>query len=199
MSLAMCLLSGPTKLSLQLGPGTLAMNHTEPAAPILVHLDALYNLATWLARDATEAHGLVQATVRRALHMRLASHPGTNLNVRLLTIMWEIYCQQHTVHPDGAGPNPVGQAPAEKRGLWRTLSRVDLDAALRQLPEAQRATVILSDMEGYGPEEVAVILGWTRDRVQAALLHARRLLSDVLQARLTATQEWPATEGEDSR
>jgi DNA-directed RNA polymerase specialized sigma24 family protein len=76
---------------------------------------------------------------------------------------------------------------------------VDLDAALRQLPEAQRATVILSDMEGYGPEEVAVILGWTRDRVQAALLHARRLLSDVLQARLTATQEWPATEGEDSR
>ena len=175
------------------------MNHTERTATILVHLDALHNFAMWLARDATEAHALAQATVRRALHMMLEPVPGTKPGIRLLTIMWETYCQQHAMHPDGAGPNPAGQVPAEKRGLLRTLSRVELDAALRQLPEALRATVLLSDMEGYASEEVAEILGWTRDRVHAALMHARRLLSDVLQARLTSTQVWPATEGEDSR
>jgi RNA polymerase sigma-70 factor (ECF subfamily) len=175
------------------------MNHTERTAAILVHLDALYNFAMWLARDATEAHALVQATVRRALHVTLEAFPGTKLRVRLLTILWETYCQQHAMHPDGAGPNPAGQVPAEKRGLWRTLSRVELDAALRQLPEALRATVILSEMEGYASEEVALILGWTSDRVQATLMHARRLLSDVLQAHLTSTQVRPATEGEDSR
>jgi RNA polymerase sigma factor (sigma-70 family) len=187
------------QLSSELGPGTLAMNHTERAATILVHLDALYNLAMWLTRDATEAQALVQATLRQALHMTLESVPGTKLRLRLLTIMWETYARQHATHSDGSGPNPGGQVSAEKRSLLRTLSRGDVDAALRQLPEALRVTVILRDMEGYALEEVAVILGWTRDRVHTTLMQARRLLSDVLQARLISTQVWPAAEDEDSR
>jgi RNA polymerase sigma-70 factor (ECF subfamily) len=175
------------------------MPHTEHAAALLAHLDALYNLAMWLTRDAREAQALVQVTLRQALSMALDSIPGTKLRVRLLTVMWEIYRRQHTVPPDGFGPEAAEQAPSEKRSLLRTLSRADLDAALRQLPDALRATVILSDMEGYAVEEVAAILGSTRERVQTALMQARRLLSQVLQSRLTSAQAWPAAEGEDSR
>jgi DNA-directed RNA polymerase specialized sigma24 family protein len=175
------------------------MNHTERAATVLVHLDALYNFATWLTRDATEAHALVQATFRQALQMTLESCPGPTLRLRLLTIMWERYGRQHAMHPDGSDPKPTGKLPLEKRSLLRTLSKEDLDAALRQIPEALRATVILNDMEGYTLEEVAMILGGTKEGVQIALLQARRLLSDLLQARLAAIQVWPAAEGEGSR
>jgi DNA-directed RNA polymerase specialized sigma24 family protein len=175
------------------------MNHTERTATILVHLDALYNLARWLIPEATEAQALVRATLRQALGMAIEPHAGTKLRVRLLAIMWEIYGRQHATHPDGFGPDLTEPAPVARRTLLRTLSKADLDAALRQLPEALRATVVLCDMEGYALEEGAVILGWTRDRMQTALMQARRLLSYVLQARLASTEKWPAAEGEDSR
>lgn len=175
------------------------MNHTERTATILVHLDALYNLAMWLTYDATDAQALVRATLRQALDLALESIPGTKLRVRLLTIMWESYCRHHATPADGAGPIPLGQVPSGKRSLLRTLSRVDLDAAVRQLPPTLRATLILSDMEGHSCQEVAVILGWTRDQVQTGLVQARRQLSDGLQARLTSTPAWPAAEDEDSQ
>ena len=175
------------------------MTHTERVAALLVHLDALYNLAIWVTCDTRDAESLVRATLRQALSTALEPFPGTKLRVHLLTVMWETYCRHHSVHPDGLGPESGEQALLEKRSLLRTLSRADLDAALRQLPEALRATVILSDMEGYPGEDVAAILGTTKERVQTALMQARRLLSQVLQSRLTSTQVWPAAEGEDSR
>jgi RNA polymerase sigma-70 factor (ECF subfamily) len=175
------------------------MTLMKRAAIVLTHLDALYNLATWLTHDAAEAQALVQATLRQALQMPLKPFPGTKLRLRLLTIMWESYGRQRVANPDGHPPDAGEQASLEKRSLLRTLPRVDLDAALRQLPEGLRATVVLHDMEGYAFEEVAAILGWTRDQVQIALMQARRLLSHGLQARLMSTQVWPAVEGEDSR
>ncbi len=175
------------------------MTHTERVAALLVHLDALYNLAMWVTCDTRDAESLVRATLRQALSTALAPFPGTKQRVHLLTVMWETYCRHHSVHPDGLGQESGEQALPEKRSLLRTISRADLDAALRQLPEALRATVILSDMEGYPGEDVAAILGTTKERVQTALMQARRLLSQVLQSRLTSTQVWPAAEGEDSR
>jgi RNA polymerase sigma-70 factor (ECF subfamily) len=173
------------------------MPHTELVAAVLVHLDALYNLAMWLTRDSAEAQALVQTTLRQALQMTPGAVPGTKLRVRLLTLMWATYCRQQAMYPDGVGPDAAKPVPVEKRGLLHTLSRAALDAAVRQLPEALRATVILSDMEGHTLEEVAAILGWTREQVQTALMQARRLLSQVLQVRLTSTQAWPAVEGKD--
>jgi DNA-directed RNA polymerase specialized sigma24 family protein len=45
------------------------MTQTELTAAIASHLDALHNLAAWLARDAVDAQALVQATCRQALRM----------------------------------------------------------------------------------------------------------------------------------
>jgi DNA-directed RNA polymerase specialized sigma24 family protein len=174
------------------------MTQTDLAAAIVVHLDALYNLAAWLAHDAAEASALVQATCRHALRMISQQRSGTNLRVELLSIMWEFYRQAHIPSGDGLSETVVEQAATDKRPLFYTLRRADLDAGLRQLPEALRAALILSDMEGCPVEDLATIFGWSKSNTQAVLSTARQHMDSFLRARLSATARSPAPEVKDS-
>jgi DNA-directed RNA polymerase specialized sigma24 family protein len=179
-------------------PWTRAMTQTELTAAIVVHLDALHNLAAWLAHDSAEASALVQATCRQALRIMPQQRLGTNLRVGLLTILWGLYRQTYSPSGDGLGDIAVEPVATDKRTLFYTLRRVDLDAGLRQLPEALRAALILTDMEGYALEDLATIFGWSKPSTQAVLSTARQLLDNFLQARLAATAVSPAPEGKDS-
>ena len=174
------------------------MTQMELTAAIVVHLDALHNLAAWLARDAAEAYALVQATCRQALRMTPRQRSGTNLRVELLTILWGIYGQHHDPSADGLDEKVAESVATNKRTLFYALSGTDLDAGLRQLPGALRAALILADMEGYPLEEVAAVLGWSKQRTQVVLSKARQLLDSFLQARLAATAVSPAPEAKDS-
>lgn len=188
----------PTQLPAELVPWNRAMTQTELTAAIVVHLDALHNLAAWLARDAAEAHALVQATCRQALRMMPRQQSGTNLRVELLTILWGLYRQHHDSSTDGLDEKVAEAVATNKRTLFYALSRADLDAGLRELPEALRAALILTDMEGYPLDEVVAVLGWSKQRTQVALSKARQLLNSFLQARLAATAVSPAPEAKDS-
>lgn len=168
------------------------MTQMDLAAAIVVHLDALHNLAAWLARDSAEASALVQATCRQALQTISQQHSGTNLRVGLLSIMWAVYRQAHIPSGDGLSDIVVEQVGTDKRTLFYTLHRADLDAGLRKLPEALRAALILSDMEHYPMEDLATIFGWLKPKTQACLSIARQLLDSFLQARLAATTVLPA-------
>jgi RNA polymerase sigma-70 factor (ECF subfamily) len=174
------------------------MTQTELAAAIVIHLDALHNLAAWLARDSAAASELVQATCRQALQMIPRQLSGTNLRVGLLTIMWGLYRQHHLLSGDGLSDITVEHVATDKRVLYHTLSRADLDAGLRQLPEALRAALILTDMEGYPLEDLAAIFGWSKPRTHTALATARQLLERFLQVHLTSTGVSPAPEVKDS-
>jgi len=123
---------------------------------------------------------------------------GTNLRVELLGIMWGLYRQAHIPSGDGLSGIVVEQVATDKRTLFYTLRRGDLDAGLRQLPEALRAVLILSDMENYPVEDLAIIFGWSKLNTQAFLSMARQLLDSFLQARLAATTVSPAPEVKDS-
>jgi DNA-directed RNA polymerase specialized sigma24 family protein len=173
------------------------MTQTELTTAIVVHLDVLHNLAVWLAPDSAEASALVQATCRQALRMIPQQLSGTNLRVGLLTIMWGLYRQVHTPSGDGLGEIAVEHVATDKRVLFHTLRRADLDAGLQRLPEALRAALILTDMEGYSLEDLATIFGWSKPRTQAVLSTARELLDSFLQARLAATAVSPAPEAKD--
>ena len=174
------------------------MTQTELTAAIVVHLDALHNLAAWLARDSADAEALVQATCRQALRVIPQQRSGTNLRVGLLTIMWGLHRQAHTPGADGLSEVVVEQVATDKRVLFHTLRGADLDAGLRQLPEAQRAALILTDVEGCPLEDLATIFGWSKPRAQVVLSTARQLLESFLQARLAATAVSPAPEAKDS-
>ncbi|HEX2279558.1 MAG TPA: RNA polymerase sigma factor [Candidatus Tectomicrobia bacterium] len=174
------------------------MTQTELTAAIVIHLDVLHNLAAWLTPDVVEAQALVQATCRQALRVMPQLLPGTNLRVSLLTIMWGLYRQRHGLHTDGLDDKAAIQATADKRMLFHTLSRTDLDAGLRELPEALRSALILTDVEGCALEEVAEVFGWSKPQAQVALAKARQLLDRFLQARLTTPTVLPTPEEKDS-
>jgi DNA-directed RNA polymerase specialized sigma24 family protein len=174
------------------------MTQMELTAAIVSHLDTLHNLAAWLARDAMDAQALVQATCRQALRIIPQPLPGTNLRVGLLTIMWGLYRQHHGWHADGLDDKATMQVTGDKRMLFHTLSRVDLDAGLRELPEALRSALILTDVEGCPLEEVAEVFGWSKPQAQVALAKARQFLDSFLQARLATPTVLPTPEEKDS-
>ena len=173
------------------------MTQTELAAALVLHLDALHNLAAWLARDSAAASTLVQATCRQALRAIPQELSGVHLRVGLVTIMWGLYRQDHRLSGDGLSDTAVGHVATDKRVLYHTLSRADLDAGLRQLPEALRAALILTTTEGYSLEDLAAIFGWSKPQTQIVLATARQLLDRFLHTRLTSTGVSPAPQVKD--
>lgn len=81
---------------------------------------------------------------------------------------------------DPASEAPDPEAELEARERWRRTRR-----ALDELPESQRAVVVLAKFEGLSQKEVAAALGITEGAVESRLVRALR--------RLRAAQEadWP--------
>lgn len=176
----------------------MTMNRTELEAAIVVHLDVLYNLAAWLAPDAREAQDLVHATCRQALRMVPQTLSGIQLRVGLLTILWQRHCQHRAISTDGLGEDRLEPARPERRNLFCTLSKTDLDAGLRFLPDPLRAALILTEMEGCSVGEVAEIMRWSQPQVRSALVRARHLMDHFLQVRVASSLAFPAPEAQDS-
>lgn len=180
------------------------MNQAALTTEALAYLDALYNLAAWLAGEPTAASSLVQETYRRALTKVPRNLPGTKLRVRLFTLMWEIYRQRYPLQADVPAASVQGEererekASTLRRKWLYTLPRGDVETELRQLPPVLRAALILVDVEGYPVGEVVEIFGWPKDQVQGVLSHARRTLHHQLQVRLASTLLTPPPEVEDA-
>ncbi len=71
-----------------------------------------------------------------------------------------------------------GGDPAEFTDRQLMLER--LETALGDLPERQRAAVVLFDVEGYSHREIAQILGVREGTVRSDVFHARRHLRTAL-------------------
>jgi len=117
----------------------------------------LMRYASALTRDADEGVELVEDTVREALaHPRQCSG---NIRVGLLTILHDLR------------GNPFRQmtlgAP-ETRHLAAKLTLSDLDRALGQLPEEQRAVILLIGLERLSYADAAATL-----RISASVLRSR--------------------------
>jgi RNA polymerase sigma-70 factor (ECF subfamily) len=165
-------------------------------AEALQHLDALYRLARWLARDPVEAEDLVQETYLRAIRAAHQFQPGTNLRAWLFQILRNHFLttrSRRTHEPalmdpevlEGLGATSgsaaggsgregrLGGSPDAGRGL-------DLTAALNRLPEEFRAVVLLADLEELHMEEIAQIMGCPVGTVKSRLFRARALLRGLL-------------------
>ncbi len=161
-------------------------------AEALTHLDGLYNLARWLVRDPAEAEDLVQETYLRALRGFHQFQAGTNLRAWLFQILRNTFFTQYrrrSREPEAVDPD-VLDTLASRRGAERagesssgvangTLN-ADLRAALEQLPDEQRAVVVLADIEDFTMGEVASILGCPVGTVKSRLFRARAILQERL-------------------
>jgi RNA polymerase sigma-70 factor (ECF subfamily) len=168
-----------------------AENAASFEAGVLEHLDPLFNLAMWMARDRAQAEDLVQEACLRALRFRHQFQPGTNLRAWLFQILRSVFITQYRRRSraghqvdletlEGHGANP-GASPAAGRGAGaEPFARVDIDAALEQLPEEYRTVVVLSDIEGLSMVEVAVAMGCPVGTVKSRLFRARAQLQKML-------------------
>lgn len=79
--------------------------------------------------------------------------------------------------------DPLAHETVEAAGL-----RPELEAALASIPEEYAAAVVLVDVEGYGTEDAAEILGVARGTVKSRVFRGRRLLAEVLGNRNTSAE-----------
>jgi RNA polymerase sigma-70 factor, ECF subfamily len=145
----------------------------------------LRRYARALVRNSAGADDLVQSCLVRALAKQHLWQPGTNLRSWLFTILHNqrISELRRSVREERALASallppamPFGGDPA----AWARL--FDVDRALAQLPEAQRAVVLLVGLEGVAYEEAATVLdvplGTVRSRLARARDALRRLTDD---------------------
>jgi RNA polymerase sigma-70 factor (ECF subfamily) len=113
----------------------------------------------WLLRIATNrAYDLLRARARR---------PADSLDAEL-----------YEVEPDWTSQAP----PTEHPELFATRAELSgaLEAALARLPEDQRLAIILADVQGYGYEEIAGIMGVAVGTVKSRISRGRARLRDML-------------------
>ena len=170
------------------------MNRAQTPLPAeaLSHLDALYNLARWLARDPTEAEDLVQETYLRAVRAAHQFQPGTNLRAWLFQILRNTFFtlyKRKGREPEVMDPEVLdgmsglgGPTGVEHRlaGPPDGTAGLDLTAALKRLPEEYRSVVLLADLEDFSMGEIARIMDCPVGTVKSRLFRARAILRELL-------------------
>ena len=127
-------------------------------------LPKLMRYATALTRDADEAEELVADTVREALANQRRYRSNVDIRLWLLTILHELR------------GNPFRQtfaALSPDRGPQASLTLSQLDRALGQLPEEQRAVILLIGLEDMTYAQTAAILGVTAGTVRSRVSRGR--------------------------
>jgi RNA polymerase sigma-70 factor (ECF subfamily) len=149
------------------------------------HAARLYNLAYRLAGTANDAEDLLQDIFLLA-YRKLGSFRGDSSLGTWLYRLAMNHCLdvlrsrqsrmgQQTDSLDEEGAAEPTAAPA-----LGAVSRIDLDRAIGRLPHACRAAFLLHDVEGFGHQEVGVILGisegTSKSQVHKARLRIRTYL-----------------------
>jgi RNA polymerase sigma-70 factor (ECF subfamily) len=158
---------------------------------VMPHLNAAYNLAHWLMRDAPLAEDVVQDAVVRALSY-FASYKGGDARAWLLRIVrnsaYAVLAARRrggATSLDDAGLTPDGETialeiadPADdpEVTLVRSEGFARLDQALAALPAELRECLVLHELEELSYKEVAHITGVPIGTVMSRLWRARQAL-----------------------
>jgi RNA polymerase sigma-70 factor, ECF subfamily len=145
------------------------------------HTPALYLLALRLTRNQTDAADAVQETwlrvARRPDAFTAAASPRAWLCGILINCCRE---QRRAIALDAEAEDPVHTAtPA---------TRLDLEAAVRSLPEGFRQVLVLHDVEGYKHDEIARLLDIESSTSRSQLARARDRLRRTLEGYDDATR-----------
>ena len=159
-------------------------DHARFEALVMPHLNAGYNLARWLARDAHDAEDVVQDACVRALKY-IGSLNKSDARAWFLTIVRHAFydwCERNRpaeiAQDDGSAIEAAVDHAAvdpEQAALRRAESRILADA-VADLPLAFREVLILREMEELSYKEIARIADIPIGTVMSRLARARALL-----------------------
>ena len=159
-------------------------DHTRFEELVLPHLDAAYNLARWLTRDANDAEDVVQDACVRALKY-IGSLNGDSARAWFLTIVRHAFydwCKRNRpaeiARDDGTAidmaVDPAAVDP--EQALLRTVESKALADAIASLPLGYREVLILRELEELSYKEIARIADIPIGTVMSRLARARGLL-----------------------
>jgi len=157
---------------------------------VLPHLDAAFNLARWLMRNAQDAEDVVQEAVLRALTY-YPGFRGENPRGWLLQIVRNAAYAAMKLNPgdsrvaandDQALPELVDPADDPEASLIKERDRLHVATLLAGLPVELRETVVLREMEEMSYKEIAQITAAPIGTVMSRLWRARRLLAEAAKA-----------------
>jgi RNA polymerase sigma-70 factor (ECF subfamily) len=164
------------------------------AASVLPHLDAAYNLARWLVRDAHDAQDVVQDALVRALR-HFDGFRGGDPRPWLLAIVRNAAFAWLGSRRPGEVEVPddeldaalaVGAPPSDPESLAiRRAERREIDAAIAALPIAFREALVLRELEELSYRDIARITDVPIGTVMSRLSRARRLLAIALRPEAT--------------
>jgi RNA polymerase sigma-70 factor (ECF subfamily) len=151
------------------------------------HATRLYNLAYRMAGSTQDADDLLQDIFLLA-YRKLASFRGESSLGTWLYRLAMNHCldvlrsRQARMGHQTDSLDEEGAAPAVSPGpALGAVSRIDLERAIARLPRACRAAFLLHDVEGFGHNEVATLLGisegTSKSQVHKARLRIRAYLT----------------------
>jgi RNA polymerase sigma-70 factor, ECF subfamily len=155
------------------------------------HLDHLYRVALYLAKESNEAKDLVQETYSRALGSYKQFTPGTNMKAWLTTILYNFFFHlrnqtkkwislENNFKEDEGPSDYCEQVPTENPGpethiLLKELKGKITDV-LDKIPEEFRLPIILVVMGDFSYEEAAEILSCPVGTIRSRLFRGRKLV-----------------------
>jgi len=155
---------------------------TDHDALIAQQIPRLRRYARALTGDRSAADDLVQDTLERALSRFHLWRRGTDLRAWMFTIMHNLYVnqarsrarrQQESLESESAAEALRGRDPD-----WLELR--DLASALTQIPDEQRAVLLLVGLEQFTYDEAARILDVPIGTVMSRLSRGRERLRGLL-------------------
>ena len=158
--------------------------------PLIEHIPSLRRYARVLTGDAWAADDLVQDTLERACSKWRLWTVGSDLRAWLFTIMHNLFASQMRRTPPRATV-PLEDLSNELRAVESGRDHgIDLQRCLLQLPEEQRAVLLLVTLEDLSYAEVAKVLGIPAGTVMSRLSRARARLHELMEG-TTATANRP--------
>jgi RNA polymerase sigma factor (sigma-70 family) len=157
---------------------------------LVPHLDAAYNLARWLTRDAHDAEDVVQEAYLRAVKSFAGFHGGDGRAWLLAIVRNTCYTWLQAKRgraPDTAFDEARHGVAADDKGpehvLLRQEDRQWVRQAVEALPVELREVVVLRELEGLSYQEIAAVADIPLGTVMSRLARARDRLHQHLSAR----------------
>ena len=158
----------------------------ELAMPLF---DSLYNFASWLVHNKSNAEDLVQETYLKALRGFASFQPGTNFRAWMFRILRNTFLsscsildRRMTVEIDSEDDAPVLPATSTtpESLLIERYKQNAVRNAIEQLPVTFREVLLLCDVEEASYREISEILSIPVGTVMSRLARARKAVRESL-------------------